>query len=463
MSDLEQLVRRAPGSGEQVRVLIENSEYWLRNNGDLAMLAVTIGRLRHRWPDARIAVLTDSPALLRAYFPEAEGISVFDADPWGRLSWWERIAGRLGPRLVGPVTVGQLRCRVWLRMWLPDRVRSARGKLLRMLQPTAVGAPASAVVPPLSRAPLHEGSAAAARGASLVLSLGGGYLTDADRAQTVRVFNLLEHACNHDIPVALVGQGLGPLSEPALQERAAEVLSRAGFVSLREGRCGPKVLRRAGVLPDRFLVTGDDAIELAYAARSESMGRDLGICLRVAGYSPVSASVRSVLGEVVRTQAATHAAALVPLIIAEFRSQDRRSTLPLVRGADAVVSPLPRYVHPAQVAQRVARCRVLVTGAYHLAVFALSQGIPVVALTSSQYYSDKFLGLADMFGAGLILAGLDEPGLAPTLTRAIQECWAIAPEVREPLRERARAQIAASQQAFERVFALVETPATEPV
>ena len=55
-----------------MRVVIEHSEYWLRNHGDLAMLEVTVERLRERWPRARVAVLTDSPSLLRAYFPQCE-------------------------------------------------------------------------------------------------------------------------------------------------------------------------------------------------------------------------------------------------------------------------------------------------------------------------------------------------------------------------------------------------------
>ena len=31
------------------RILVENSEYWLRNNGDLAMLAVTLDRMHQRF------------------------------------------------------------------------------------------------------------------------------------------------------------------------------------------------------------------------------------------------------------------------------------------------------------------------------------------------------------------------------------------------------------------------------
>jgi len=46
------------------------------------MLTVTLDRMHRRRPDARIAVLTDSPCLLRAYFPRAEGLSVFNEDLW---------------------------------------------------------------------------------------------------------------------------------------------------------------------------------------------------------------------------------------------------------------------------------------------------------------------------------------------------------------------------------------------
>lgn len=435
-----------------LRILIENSEYWLRNNGDLAMLAVTIARIRDRWPHARIAVLTDSPPLLRAYFPEAEGVSVFDADPWAEPSSLELLAGRLGSRMVGPIALAWLRSRAWL----PQRTRSAWRKLMWIFQPGGSADQSSDPTATPTRRPVHSGSAVAAREASLVLALGGGYLTDADPAQTTRVLNLLEYACDKGVPVALVGQGLGPLDNPALQRRAAEVLPKVDFVSLREGRRGREVLRRAEVSPDRILVTGDDAIELAFAARSESMGSDIGICLRVASYSPVSRPVQDLIGQVVRCQTQKRSAALLPLIIAEYRSQDRHSTLPIVRGASDVVPALPRYVHPTEIAHRVSRCRVVVTGAYHLGVFALAQGIPVVALTSSRYYDDKFLGLSEMFGAGLTLVQLNDPSLAQTLWEALEAAWETAPAVRESLRTSARAQIEASRDAFERVFELTE-------
>jgi polysaccharide pyruvyl transferase WcaK-like protein len=98
-----------------------------------------------------------------------------------------------------------------------------------------------------------------------------------------------------------------------------------------------------------------------------------------------------------------------------------------------------------------------VTGAYHLAVFALAQGIPVVGLSSSRYYDDKLLGLDAMFGGhGLHLVRLDDPDLENRVASAARSAWDRASGIRTPLRERARAQIALSRQAFERVFSLVD-------
>ena len=291
------------------------------------------------------------------------------------------------------------------------------------------------------------------------MALGGGYLTDADPAQTVRALTLLEYASDHGVRAVLVGQGIGPLENPALQRRAAEALPKMDFIGLRERRCGPEILRRAGVSSDRVLVTGDDAVELAYAARSESPGSSLGVCLRIAAYTPLRQSAHEIVGRVVRRESARYRARLVPLIISEHPSEDRPGTLPLVRGAERVARLLPRYSYPAQVAQRVAVCRIVVTGAYHLAVFALSQGIPVVAMTSSRYYDDKFLGLADMFGVGLTLVRLDDASLEHELAAGISKSWEQAPSVREELRARAREQIDACREAYDRVFALTEKQA----
>jgi polysaccharide pyruvyl transferase WcaK-like protein len=448
---------------DEPRILIENSEYWLLNMGDLAMLDVTIRRLRETWPEARIGVLTETPALLRAYFPGVDAIV-----PWGGGSPWSppskpvRFFEILGPRVVGPLAIGLITAGAWLRHKVGGSRRGV-GRLLRSV-PTQLrsgrSAPAvttddlatAAGIPTRRLAPNTE---AAVASSALVVALGGGYLTDADPAQSARVLDLLEHASDRGVPRVMLGQGIGPIEDPALVSRAAEVLPLVDVIALRERRSGPALLQRAGVPSSRMVITGDDAIELALAGSSEDIGHDLGVCLRVAGYSPVTAEARAVVTAALRSVAEELGTYLAPVVISEVRREDRRSTLPLIAGFDRARKPLGRFARPQDVIAQVGRCRVMVTGAYHAAVFALSQGIPVVALTTSAYYDDKFLGLADMFGAGLELVRLDGEDLGERLSADIRSARARAPDVRPALRASAAEQMALSRKAFERVCGLV--------
>ncbi|GAB0104494.1 hypothetical protein JMUB6875_34680 [Nocardia sp. JMUB6875] len=454
-----------PCGGAGHRVLIENSEYWLRNYGDLAMLDVTVRRIRARWPLATVGVMTESPALVAAYFPGVLGITVGSRDPWGAPVRVERLAAAVGPAVAGPPAVAALRARAWLlprAIRVRDRLRDlrSRGSSADEPQPAPEPSHAEILVPRIERR--HPGAARAVREASLVVALGGGYMTDADIPQAGRVLDLLEYACGVGVPAAMVGQGIGPLRDPELRERATQALGKLPLIALRERRRGPELLESLGVPSSAVVVTGDDAIELAQDVRNVSPGNDIGVCLRVAKYSPVAARAQETVGSALRAAAVEFDARLVPLIIAETPgSPDRATTLPLVRGSANPVEPVGSFVRPAEVAAEVGRCRILVTGAYHLAVFALSQGIPVVGLTSTEYYDDKFLGLADMFGGGVRLVHLDDPELSEHLPAAIRAAWDEADDVRAALRARADEQVLGSRNAFERLFGLLERTHTE--
>lgn len=439
-------------NGPDLRVVIQNGEYWMLNKGDLAMLHVTVGRIRERWPHARIGVMTSAPLLLSAFEPEAEPILHPTRGNWPRTQMIGRMAAAAGPRICGPVAAFWLSAR-HLPQQLERHARRALGPQIRRFAP--------GLLPPQGTRAADTGTqrdvAIALRDASLLLAMGGGYLTDVDPHQTRRTLDMVEYAVEAGIPTAMVGQGLGPLEHDALVAQAERVLPRVGLISLRERRRGPKLLADLAVPEGKTVVTGDDAIELAAGVRRDELGSGLGICLRIADYSPVAELTRAAVRRAVHRAAHRADAPLVPLIISEFNSEDRRSTMPLVDGFPDVMPPLGRYVEPHEVAARVSHCRVLVTGAYHLAVFALSQGIPVVGLTASRYYDDKLFGLADMFGCGVTVVRLDDASLEAELATAIQAAWTEAEQVREPLRSRADEQIEASRSAFERVFDLVET------
>lgn len=445
---------RRNGAGRGPRILVENSEYWLSNVGDLAMLEVTVRRLRERWPGARVGVLTNTPLLLRAYVPGAEPVAPRGRRPWPGTGWLGRLCARLGPRVVGPPSIGW----VTAKAWVPQKARGALRRTRRRWGfPVPVPAPDA---PTTAHAVVAPNTVACARQADLVLALGGGYVTDADAEQATRVLRLLGLAHRLGLPTAMVGQGLGPVEDPGLLAQLRQTLPGVSFLGLREPRRGPELLARVGVPPASYTVTGDDAIELSHRLRRPALGTDLGVCLRVAGYAPVPDDVRRRLGPALQTVAGHLGAGLAPVIIAEYRSQDRRSTLPLVRGYHPVRRPPRRFPRPEEVAAQVAHCRVVVTGAYHAGVFALAQGIPVVGLTTSTYYDDKFLGLEAMFPGGVDLVRLDDVGAADRVIAAALDAWRRAPELRDALLTRAEEQIVASRQGFDRVCGLLARPAS---
>jgi polysaccharide pyruvyl transferase WcaK-like protein len=295
-----------------------------------------------------------------------------------------------------------------------------------------------------------------------VLALGGGYMADVDPDQVHRTLDLLERAVELGVPTAMVGQGVGPLEDSELLARARRILPSVDFIALRERCNGPALLKSLDVDDDRVTVTGDDAIEMAYGLRSENVGSGFGVCLRIAPYSPVAGAATEAIRAALHTCAALASASLVPMAVSEYQSEDRRSTLPLTTGYANVVPMLSRHSSARDLARRVSTCRVVVTGAYHLAVFALSQGIPVVAMSSSRYYDHKFIGLRDMFQCGVSTVKLETDSLEQRLSDAILAASAEAPTIRERLLDAAQRQIRTSRAAYDRVYELVEKPERAP-
>ena len=106
----------------------------------------------------------------------------------------------------------------------------------------------------------------------------------------------------------------------------------------------------------------------------------------------------------------------------------------------------------AGLAARVARCRVVVSGSYHGAVFALARGIPAVGLAATPYYEQKLHGLSAAYGGAMPVLVPDDPGLGAAVERA----WAAAADAAPALRAATAAQIAAGEAAYDRAAALAE-------
>lgn len=412
-----------------MQILVDQSGYALLNHGDTAMLQVAVRRLHRLWPEATIRVLCHDPQRLQELCPEARGLRVS-----GRADWF------LAGAQIGP-----------LQRFSPGLERRARAKF------GAASHALTAIKRRLTRRDNGDLHAffRALRGADLVVASGGGYLTDSFPAHAYATLETLDLAMRMGKPVALLGQGIGPLERPSLRGYASRVLPGARGIGLREGLVGPQILREMGVPAERVLVTGDDAIELAFAPDAP-LGEAIGINLRLTDYSQVGEQTLETVRAALHQGAQRHGAALAPVPISFYpKSADSQAICELLRGFDDSSDGGATFTTPAHVIEAVARCRIVVTGSYHAAVFALSQGISVVGLAHSAYYVGKFNGLAHQFGPGCQTVLLNQDDAPQRLKSAIDLAWDEAPTHRPSLLSAARRQIEQSQAFYEQLRSLV--------
>jgi Polysaccharide pyruvyl transferase len=283
--------------------------------------------------------------------------------------------------------------------------------------------------------------------ADLVVSTGAGAFNDHFATRALEILDLLELAKRHGAATALLGHGFGPLTDARLLQRARDVLPTLDLITLRERVAGEPLLAALGVPGDRMLTTGDDAVELGYRARTDRAGTGLGFNLRLARYSHIDPRCAEIAGAVVMDAAERHGAEPLSISISQH---------PAERDADVVAGVLDAAVDPGPdtalgVAERIGRCRVVVTGSYHAAVFALAQGIPAVGVTQSAYYDVKFEGLRDQFDGLLGVVSLADADFAHHLSRAIDDAWRGADDLRPRLLEAARRQIGEGKGAYRRL------------
>ncbi len=387
------------------------------------MLHVALTRLRARWPDACITVhFTDEAALTRLD-GEAHALS-----PRGMRAWSPDAVlaapGRPLPRTRALVArVPQALRRRWPGTWR---------HVARTIDRTAVD--------PYLRA---------VRGADLVLLTGTGAMTDAFARHTVHVLETLEVGQAAGAVTAATGQGLGPLEEPVLVQRAAAALRGAELLTLREPLLGAQLLTAWGVDPQRWTVTGDDALALLDHQLGPAAGPAVGVCLRRAPYAQVDDQTLHRTRDVVRSFADGAAALITGLPVSRHPHEDDADALDgLVESSDG-----PRS--PDALIELVRGCRTVLTGSYHAAVFALGSGVPVVALAGSAYYVHKFAGLSALFGDACQTVA-PGPHLAQDLRAALEASWELGAPERAALCAAAGRQVAASEAAYAEIFQLVE-------
>jgi colanic acid/amylovoran biosynthesis protein len=412
-----------------MRILINPSSIHCLNLGDVAMLQVTVKRFREFWPGAEIYVFNEAPELLELYCPTAVPVR-----PIGRNAYYTtaEILTRLGRRFSMPV-LSELDV-TWRNRW-PE----AAAKLVASRNGHATASEVRSFLDLV-------------RSCDLVVASGAGQINTSFGPQSTLFLNTMELAMRHGIPTAIFGQGIGPIDDACMRTRAAKVLPRVNQICIRETITSPPLLDELHVPREHVIVTGDDAIDMVYSRRSPQLGNAIGVNLRMSWYSDISNELLDTARKPLQEAAREVGAPLVKVPISRHPKEDDSGVCRyLFEGYESIAEPAHDLTLVEGMIEEIGRCRVMITTSYHGGVFAMAQGIPVVAWLKSKYFAAKLYGLANQFGVGCEVVILDEGDVQERLRLAILSAWNSSEQVRPRLLEAASSQLAASKAAYERL------------
>jgi colanic acid/amylovoran biosynthesis protein len=381
-----------------MRILVDHSGYDLLNIGDVAMLQSCVTRLRMQWPTAEIMVIAADHGRLAAYCPGTIAIGRTFADlPFLRL--------------------------------VPRKARLIAEQVWKIAGPYLAARPGRAAHPrPRAAHPGPRTAVQAVRAADLMVASGGGYLTDTWWWHAAGVLSLLSLAQRLGKPTAMFGQGIGPMTRRLLRAQSRAVLPGLVLLGLREDPAGRPLAVSLGASPEALRLTGDDAFEHSSTRGvAAAGGRVLGVNLRVAGYAGVGPATAAAVGATVREVAAELGAALAGLPVSRYPADADAGALRALwpgEGGQGGVA-VEDFSTPEALAAAAARCRAVVTGSYHAAVFSLAAGVPAVCVAKSRYYDAKFGGLAAQFPGACFTVSLDGADPAARLRAAVHDAWQV--------------------------------------
>jgi polysaccharide pyruvyl transferase WcaK-like protein len=385
----------------QPRIVVDWASNDVTNLGDAAMLQALVMRLQRLVPLAEITVPTNDAAALQRL-----GLGVVPVPAYeprlGSLSGPIRTAAIAADRLTGPV-VG----------------RGAFGR-------------------------------AVAR-ADIVAAAGGGYVNDHFADSAHAVLHSLWAGSRHGARTAAFGQGLGPLEGRVLGIHAARVLRQLDVVTVRDAESA-RVAAAYGVTAR---MTGDDAHEVAVTGQV-AQGSRLGLNVRLAGYSGIDQLAARQLRASFGLALSGHPTSIIPISHGAIES-DVASTASVLDGAPIDDLRIESPGTPVELRDVVGSCAVMVTAAYHAAVFALAQGVPVVGVAATPYYRAKLGGLRALFGPAICqVLTLTDATDYEELSAAIARATTVPEHIRAEAVDQALTQRAVGRTAVADFLALYE-------
>jgi polysaccharide pyruvyl transferase WcaK-like protein len=416
-----------------VNILVENGSYHMQNMGDVGMLQVGLNRILNIFPaDTRIFVLTTNPEKLKKICPSAIPVSGEGRKAWQRKTYFSKAFNRFPGKIAD----------AYNNFEKSQTIHSPRGAYLFKRYFSNVK---RREIPGLIE--YFE----AIKHADAVVSTGGGLINDWFVDSSQAVLDTFITAQSFGKPTAMFGLGFGPVENPTTIEKVRNVFPKLKMLCFREGLSSLPLLDSLGIPRELVSITGDDAIELAYRERKQNPGKGIGFNIRIYRHSQVPPEAIVQIGQILSNITKELCAEIIPTPVTFRTSHSDLASIRQVLGSLAVdTTQAEKIIMPIDLIHQISRCRIVITGAYHSAVYALAQGIPVIALAKSRYYQNKFAGLSDQFGTGCKIVYYDDPDFSNVLSNEIVALWKNADQYQSPLLSAAVSQIAESESAWGR-------------
>lgn len=403
-----------------MNICIIPGQYCFENHGESAMVRIACRRIRQQWPEARIQVITSDATGLARLCPGAEPLCVS-----GHYEFFcpGTFLGRsyvLAPEL-------ERRARVTF-----PRAAAASIELKKKLRGRQLNGLSVFVREILD--------------CDVFILSGCGSFHDAFKKDALDKLDLMDMALRSGKPVLAMGQGIGTIYDREIVRSLRRVAPAMKCWAVREGVHTPSVLTRCGVSASRIVRTGDDAVELAYGLRPRSLGDKIGVNIRVAPYAHVDIELSSAISLLLLSNARNLGTKVLPLPISF--NDDMKSLQEMYRLDPSTFTQRPTYPEIEELVRAAGCCRIVVTGSYHVGVFSLSQGVPVIALVNNEYYQRKFEGLRAQFEGGCTIVQLDGPDAEEAISRAMRLAYESSEAMRTSLLRAAAEQIEAGRHAY---------------
>jgi len=425
----------------------------MRNKGNIALLQIAIQRISELWPQARLEVISFSPHIVKLYCPNVYAVSP-DGYNWSLST---KLKDRFMRYLPNPLLrlLFEVREAIW-RIW-PSSLRifrfssrhSPTGDLLEHHQEKEIEG--------MSEISINNSTdTSLLKGVDLFVATGAQYMSDACKRDALRTLDRLEASHKLGLPTAMVGQGIGPIYDLELVSRCTAVLPIVDLIFVRDAQVSPKLLNSFGVDSSHIIFTGDDAIQMAYQERKETYGKNIGVSIRIAQYTEVNNRHIEDIKTVLDQALTKNKTSLIALPISQSSHEtDEKIIQQLFMDDKGTSFRFDRFETPIEIIHKVSHCRVVVSGTFHAAVFALAQGIPVIGLVKSEMYSDKFNGLVDQFGDGCKIIYLDDEKFQGKLAELLDIMWNSVEELRPKLLEASERHIKLGKTAYQRIHGLL--------